>query len=339
METRHIVSEPVRAYLLGQLGDQEAVALEEKYFMDRSFFLRVQSVEQWLIEDYLENRLSQSERQQFESRYLKIPALRKRLEEVRSQAPSLPAPKPENRWILRAAFATCLICVVGASAWIYVHQHRAGSAAVTKVKPAQDLTSQRQDNGMPVIAPADNGTRPPVVANAMPAKPPANVDTVPPATAKVPDDLDVLTVNLTPRTFNLFHRNGEGTTNERVGKGAIPKQSVWGNKPDARVITQAGGVEFHLPAAGGSIRFVVELGGATSVVFCNPRISLIGPDGRYKEIWTSGYVASVPANGGQELTFVVDSSVFHPGGYYALQPMRANGDSYEFYPFHVTGPR
>jgi hypothetical protein len=299
MKTKRIVSEPVRSYLLGQLADHEASALEEKYFTDRSFFLRVRVVEQELIEDYLENRLPRSERQQFEDRYLKVPALQRRLEEVRAQwARSLPAPQPAGGWAWRAAFAACLICALGTVAWIYVHQHAARSAAVTAVKNPRDITSPERANGTTAKAPADSGKQPPVVAKAqpanegnprrvprvIPAKPVANEAAVPPAAEKAehPDELAALTVSL--------------------GR----KQGFYGITPRA--------VAFQLPPAGGPIRFVVELaGGGTSITSGTPEIWVLGPDQRWKKIWSlAETVASVPANGGQELTVTVDSSLFHP---------------------------
>lgn len=267
METEHIVSEPVRAYLLGQIEGAEAVALEEKYFMDRSFFLRVQAVEKGLIEEYLENRLPKSERQQFESRYLKIPALRQRLEEVRAEwAVSRPAPKSASWWAWRAAFAACVIGAVGI-AWIYVHEHRARSEAVTQAKHAQEEK--------------------------------------------------VLTIRLGD-SIKGSRSNGLGNMGPREGRR----------------------IEFQLPPMGGSIRFSAYLIRETSTVFCTPEISMINADESRTKIWSSDEaVASVPANGGQELTVAVDSSVFHPGGAYALKLVRPDGTFDEFQRFHVTGPR
>ena len=75
--------EAVRSYLLGTLEEGEAASVEEKYFTDRNFFLFVQGVETALIEDYLSGRLAPSVKGHFEARYLSIPDLRQRVEEVR----------------------------------------------------------------------------------------------------------------------------------------------------------------------------------------------------------------------------------------------------------------
>lgn len=298
METEHIVSEPVRAYLLGQLEGAEAVALEEKYFMDRSFFLRVQAIEQRLIEEYLENRLPRSERRQFESRYLKIPALRQRLEEVRAEwAVSRPAPKSASWWAWRAAFAACVIGAVGI-AWIYVHQHRHRSAEVTQIENAQEPASHQQSDGAPVTASGDNSAKPPVVGKAQHSR-----------------DKKILTFRLRPKRSEALVDSGS------ANKGID-------------------GIALQLPPAGGSIRLVVDLTDEMEKVFCAPEIWFHGPDGSVNKVWSLGKTAaSVPVNGGQELTITVDSSLFHAPGYYELKLVRAGGETGEFLMLHVTGPR
>src|SRR6266566_694368 len=84
MNPDHIVLiEPVRAYLLGKLDDQTASVLEQRYFTDRSFFLRVREIETALIQDYVAGRLASTDKHLFENRYLTVPEMRRRLEEVR----------------------------------------------------------------------------------------------------------------------------------------------------------------------------------------------------------------------------------------------------------------
>lgn len=329
MKTEHIVSEPVRSYLLGQLADHEATALEEKYFMDRSFFLRVRAVEQGLIEDYLENRLPRSEREQFESRYLKVPALQQRLEEVRAQwARSLPASKPATGWAWRIAFAACLICVVGAVVWVYVHQRRTPSVA-TEGKHPQQITSPDGAGGTAAKAPAENGAKPPEVAKVqppqegdshpltgeIPAKPPANEGAVPPIADKAehPQELATLTVDLGSRTGGFGGRGIGGFAGRRV--------------------------VFQLPS-GGRIKFVVHLPDTTSIVSCTPEIWAFGAHGPWNKIWSSGEtVASASANGGQELSVTVDSSVFQPSNIYELRLRAADDSVSEDYRLVVTEPR
>jgi hypothetical protein len=368
METEHIVAEPVRAYLLGQLADPEAVALEEKYFMDPSFFHSVQTVEQGLIEDYLDDRLPRSERRQFESRYLKVPALRQRLEEVRAQwTPSPPAPRVAGRWAWRAAFAAAVICVAGVAAWIYVHQHRARPPVMTQTQHPQNPGSQQGSAGTPVTISPHKGTVPPLVAKAqhphdnsahrkvagLPAKTPPNERAVP----------SVAVQALPPQDFSSLARLGglaaEPFPNDATG---APVTGEAAHPSDMNVLTVnlnstlTGGAgyggqilskasprvrQFQLPPAGVPIRFVVHLPIGTSTIICTPEISILAPDGHWTKVWTSGQnVSSVAVFGGlQELTITVDSSLFHPDGHYSLRLLRPEMPTAESYPFDVAGPR
>jgi curli biogenesis system outer membrane secretion channel CsgG len=150
METAHITDEPVRAYLLGQLADHEAVVLEEKYFVDPSFFRSVQTAERALIADYLDNRLSRSERRQFEDRYLRLPALKKRFEEVRAQwHPPLPSARPASRWAWRAAFAACLTAIVAAGVWLYLHRAHGAPKGAAQAQSHQASPSREAPGVVP----------------------------------------------------------------------------------------------------------------------------------------------------------------------------------------------
>jgi hypothetical protein len=120
MQMDHKLKEPVRAYLLGKLAEEQKVALEERYFTDRAFFLWVQAVEVGLIDDYLKGRLSGATRELFESRYLQVPALRSRLEEVRERRQAAAPAKPAWReWALRPVLALTLVSLAGAGMWTY----------------------------------------------------------------------------------------------------------------------------------------------------------------------------------------------------------------------------
>jgi len=120
MPMDHISNESMRAYLLGQLPDDQATPVEEEYFVNRAFFLKMQSEETALIADYLDGSLGPAETQHFESRYLHVPELQRKLEEVRrrreaSQPPARPLIWPS--W--RLAFAAALIVVLGFGLWAY----------------------------------------------------------------------------------------------------------------------------------------------------------------------------------------------------------------------------
>ena len=116
----HISAEPVRSYLLGMLEESSAASLEERYFTDRRFFLFVQEVETALIEDYIADRLAPPIKSCFEARYLSVPELRRRLEEVRGRPrrrPSVMVQLYRSRPLMVAA--VLLVCVGIAAFWLY----------------------------------------------------------------------------------------------------------------------------------------------------------------------------------------------------------------------------
>jgi len=118
-------SEPVRSYLLGMVEESSAVSVEERYFTDRRFFLFVQAMETALIQDYLAGRLAAPEKIRFEARYLSVPDLRRRLEEVRAATPPAPVACRQahpNRLLMAAAII--LLCVAAVAFWGYNHRLR-----------------------------------------------------------------------------------------------------------------------------------------------------------------------------------------------------------------------
>ncbi len=62
--------EIIRRYLLGQLADSDKEALEHDYFVKPGVLRQVEAGEDELIDDYLEKRLSQDDRQGFEQVFL-----------------------------------------------------------------------------------------------------------------------------------------------------------------------------------------------------------------------------------------------------------------------------
>jgi hypothetical protein len=113
MPMDHISNESMRSYLLGQLSDDEATALEEEYFINRDSLLKIQAAETALIADYLDGSLRPAEKQHFESRYLHVPLLQRKVEEVRQQR-RMPRPVAQpSIWInWRVAFAIASILVL-----------------------------------------------------------------------------------------------------------------------------------------------------------------------------------------------------------------------------------
>jgi hypothetical protein len=74
----------IRRYLLGQLADEEAAALEEQYLGRPEVLSQVRAVEDDLLDDYAADRLGPDERTLFERRYLASPRLRERVVAARA---------------------------------------------------------------------------------------------------------------------------------------------------------------------------------------------------------------------------------------------------------------
>lgn len=75
----------LRHYLLGRLDSVEADHLEDDYFVNQQTLLALKTAEQLLIADYLDHRLDELDRGLFEAKYLKVPLLRKCVEEAKRQ--------------------------------------------------------------------------------------------------------------------------------------------------------------------------------------------------------------------------------------------------------------
>jgi hypothetical protein len=109
VNSEHIQTGTVRAYLLRTLPDDSAEAIEERYFTDGAFFKELRAAEVELICDYLDGRLNESERAQFESRYLQVPQLRQLVADVRSRRGV--RRRGDRRVMLRIALAGALGCL------------------------------------------------------------------------------------------------------------------------------------------------------------------------------------------------------------------------------------
>jgi hypothetical protein len=68
----------IRRYLLGELSEAEATALELKYFDDPEAFEQVWAAENDLVDDHAAGRLEPDERVRFDAHYLASPRHRQR---------------------------------------------------------------------------------------------------------------------------------------------------------------------------------------------------------------------------------------------------------------------
>jgi anti-sigma factor RsiW len=83
--------ETIRRYLLGLGTDEEAEALEARYFEDPEQLAHVRALESELLDAYVRGALPPSERAQIERRYAETPALAERLAFARALSRALGA--------------------------------------------------------------------------------------------------------------------------------------------------------------------------------------------------------------------------------------------------------
>src|SRR5215510_7279786 len=76
----------IARYLLGELPEEQQVAIEDRAFTDKDYLALVTAVENDLIDEYVRNELSATERRQFETRFLASAERRKRVEFAKALA-------------------------------------------------------------------------------------------------------------------------------------------------------------------------------------------------------------------------------------------------------------
>lgn len=142
-------------YLLGELSEAERVELEDLYLVDQDFFERLLAVEDDLIDDYAQGRLSKRESSLFEENFLTSPERKervraaralsrfvdtKRVARVQSSLPErmLSYLKVGSTTVRFAVSAAMLVLVVGvAGLWIELDRMRSEIAQVQSGQLAQ----------------------------------------------------------------------------------------------------------------------------------------------------------------------------------------------------------
>ncbi len=112
MNSEHVQADAVKSYLLGTLPNDEASTIEERYFTDLAFFKAIRSMEIDLICQFLDEELTEEEQEQFKRRYLRVPRLKKLVNEVREQRGAKLQPRLMP-WIVSVAAALVCLAVVG----------------------------------------------------------------------------------------------------------------------------------------------------------------------------------------------------------------------------------
>ena len=115
------------SYLLGRLSDEDAQALEERYFQDSDLFERLRALETDLLDEYARGELAGPDRSDFERRLESSPLLRSRLESAvaiqrglalgsGADAEAAPAPDQHTRTRPRPQLGLAWLAGLGAAA-------------------------------------------------------------------------------------------------------------------------------------------------------------------------------------------------------------------------------
>jgi len=139
MDSSHIPIEAVKAYLLGQLADEEAAAIEQRYFVNQACLLQMQTAERMLIENYQDGALTPHEAQQFETRYLRIPALKRIVDQVARERNAAGHRTPARRRVAWFAWAGAILCAGALCGWIYLKRGANAPPAIAKMPVQSSL--------------------------------------------------------------------------------------------------------------------------------------------------------------------------------------------------------
>jgi hypothetical protein len=112
VNSEHIQADVVKSYLLGTLPDDQASAVEERYFTNPAFFSEIRRMEIGLISQFLDEELTEEEQEQFERRYFRVPKLKKLVDEVRERRGAIVQPRL-TPWLVSVAAALVCIAIIG----------------------------------------------------------------------------------------------------------------------------------------------------------------------------------------------------------------------------------
>ena len=103
VETKSINEELIARYLLGDLSEEEQIRLEDLAFSDQDVLQEILAVESDLIDEYARGELSDSQRRQFEGRFLTSAERRQKVEFARAFAKVVPESATERAFRPAAA--------------------------------------------------------------------------------------------------------------------------------------------------------------------------------------------------------------------------------------------
>jgi hypothetical protein len=159
--------ELIARYLLGELPEEQQIEIEDRAFADKDFLATITAVENDLIDDYVRQEMSASDRSRFEERFLASAERRKRVEFAKAlaQVPSELTVAQRNlvstatSWSWRDSFyaflnglnpaarfavvAAMILLVVGA-AWIFTETLRLRRQLSQQQAENQSRQNQRE---------------------------------------------------------------------------------------------------------------------------------------------------------------------------------------------------
>jgi len=138
METQPYNQRLIVRYLLDDLPEEERLRFEDDYLSDHRLFEMMQAVEEEMIEDYVNDRLSEPDRAQFKRHYIETATSdrREKVEFARAliAAARVETPKPAPSWraglahpripILSIGSALAAILLLVAASWLFVERSR-----------------------------------------------------------------------------------------------------------------------------------------------------------------------------------------------------------------------
>ncbi len=156
----------IARYLLGELPEEQQVEIEDRAFQDKDYLASITAVENDLIDEYVRNELSETDRRKFEDRFLASAERRKRVEFAKALTRIVPeyafkqktalAP-PAVSWresleaffrslnpVAKFAMAAVILLVLVGGAWLVTETLRLRSQFTTLQAENQSRQNERQ---------------------------------------------------------------------------------------------------------------------------------------------------------------------------------------------------
>ena len=214
-------------YLLGEMPEPAQSQFEEQFFTDNQSFAQLQSVEDQLIDDYVDEILSLSERQKFERDYLTSDRRRQKLrvaQEIKRTIETLPEIYfPEKKAtirqlilhslqkpVMRYGFAAIAAVVAITGIWLAGNSWRTAKQTLTIASAPQQPIAEAQVSNATVPLVQTTPQQSPTATN-------SEGNSIAPTQKRIPSSVTVLSV-LSPGQFR------DDTANEASNKIVITPQ-------------------------------------------------------------------------------------------------------------------